>query len=148
MKSRASKYAERAARVLRDLRGNRSQKAFALELGVKQPTLHRYEHGRMPPAEFLLRVSEVCGMSMERIMTGRETDTGAGKMIRESSAGYEMPPELRNLIEELSARPGLISAIRSVLSRKEGGALMEALGGLTDEQVTAILPTARALSGR
>ena len=60
-------------RRLRELRGfDMNQAEFALELGVSQGQLSRYEKGKSEiSAEVLLRISQHTGRSMEWLLTGK-----------------------------------------------------------------------------
>jgi transcriptional regulator with XRE-family HTH domain len=61
-------------RRVREIRGlDAGQTQFALEIGVSQGQLSRYEQGRSEiGAEVLLRLSRLSGRSIEWIITGRD----------------------------------------------------------------------------
>ena len=62
------KLPERIAQV----RGNRSQRQFARDLGVFQQNVNRYERGAtMPHPDFLLRVALREGVSLDWLLLGR-----------------------------------------------------------------------------
>ena len=53
-------------RMLRSVRGGISQKDFALELGIPQPTLSAYESGRIKPTiGVVIYIAEKCGVSAD-----------------------------------------------------------------------------------
>ena len=62
-------------RRIREIRGlDVSQMQFALELGVSQGQLSRYEKGRRSEigAEVLMRLSRLSGRTIEWLLTGRD----------------------------------------------------------------------------
>ena len=63
---------ERIAKV----RGERSQRQFARDLGVFQQNVNRYENGTTPHADFLITLALKEGVSMDWLLLGR------GKMRR------------------------------------------------------------------
>ena len=65
-------------RVKRDLpkriatvRGTRSQRRFALEIGVFQQNVNRYELGKTPNVDFLITVALKEGISIDWLLLGR-----------------------------------------------------------------------------
>ncbi len=53
-------------RMLRSMRGNISQKAFAQEMGIPQPTLSSYESGKIKPTvDAIVNIAEKCGVSLD-----------------------------------------------------------------------------------
>ncbi len=53
-------------RMLRSMRGNISQKAFAQEMGLPQPTLSSYESGKIKPTiDVIVNIAEKCGVSLD-----------------------------------------------------------------------------------
>lgn len=73
-RAQASKQKEALAGIparLAKIRGNRSQRQFATELGVFQQNVNRYEHGTRPRAEFLVRLAQKEGVSIDWLLTGR-----------------------------------------------------------------------------
>jgi len=67
------RVAERLIRV----RGMRSQRQFARELGVFQQNVNRYESGTTPHAEFLIQLAMKEAISIDWLLLGR------GRMRRE-----------------------------------------------------------------
>lgn len=61
------KLPERLATV----RGNRSQRQFARELGVFQQNVNRYESGTTPHADFLMQLAVKEGISLDWLLLGR-----------------------------------------------------------------------------
>ncbi len=66
------KLPERIAQV----RGDRSQRQFARDLGVFQQNVNRYESGTTPHTDFLITLALKEGVSMDWLLLGR------GKMRR------------------------------------------------------------------
>jgi transcriptional regulator with XRE-family HTH domain len=60
-------FPRRLARV----RGDRSQRQFAHNLGVFQQNVNRYENGTMPHANFLLTLAVKEGISLDWLLLGR-----------------------------------------------------------------------------
>ena len=66
------KLPERLAQV----RGTRSQRQFARDLGVFQQNVNRYESGTTPHTDFLITLATEEGVSIDWLLLGR------GKMKR------------------------------------------------------------------
>jgi transcriptional regulator with XRE-family HTH domain len=45
---------------------------FAKLCNIPQGTLHGYKNGRIPTAEYLIRIREVCGVTIDWLLTGVE----------------------------------------------------------------------------
>jgi transcriptional regulator with XRE-family HTH domain len=61
---------------LAELRGDRSQRQFARDLGVFQQNVNRYENGTTPHTDFLLTVAMKENVSLDWLLLGK------GKMRR------------------------------------------------------------------
>ncbi len=61
---------------LSQIRGDRSQRQFARELGVFQQNVHRYEGGSTPHADFLITLALKENISLDWLLLGK------GKMRR------------------------------------------------------------------
>lgn len=59
-----------AARIAR-IRGKRSQRAFARELGVFQQNVNRYEKGTTPHVDFLIVLALRENVSLDWLLCGR-----------------------------------------------------------------------------
>jgi transcriptional regulator with XRE-family HTH domain len=68
-------FPRRLARV----RGERSQRQFAHNLGVFQQNVNRYENGTMPHANFLLTLAVKEDISLDWLLLGRGNMRYAGK---------------------------------------------------------------------
>ena len=56
---------------LAQVRGKRSQRAFARDLGVFQQNVNRYESGTTPHADFLITLALQEGISLDWLLLGR-----------------------------------------------------------------------------
>ncbi|MFQ5415595.1 MAG: helix-turn-helix domain-containing protein [Myxococcota bacterium] len=56
---------------LASVRGGRSQRQFAKQLGVFQQNVNRYENGTMPHANFLITLAVKEGVSLDWLLLGR-----------------------------------------------------------------------------
>jgi len=56
---------------LAEVRGNRSQRQFARELGVFQQNVNRYENGTTPHADFLITLAMKENVSLDWLLLGR-----------------------------------------------------------------------------
>jgi transcriptional regulator with XRE-family HTH domain len=67
--------AERLAQV----RGQRSQRQFARDLGVFQQNVNRYESGTTPHADFLIRLALKENVSLDWLMLGKGRPKRSGR---------------------------------------------------------------------
>ena len=56
---------------LAQIRGDRSQRSFARELGVFQQNVNRYENGTTPHADFLITLALRESVSLDWLLLGR-----------------------------------------------------------------------------
>ncbi|HTO53513.1 MAG TPA: helix-turn-helix domain-containing protein [Myxococcota bacterium] len=56
---------------LAQVRGSRSQRSFARELGVFQQNVNRYESGTTPHADFLITLAVREGISLDWLLLGK-----------------------------------------------------------------------------
>ncbi len=84
VKRTKKKIAERLAEV----RGDRSQRQFAMDLGVFQQNINRYERGSTPHPDFLITLALVEGISVDWLLfgKGRKRIPGFGKKARRAGA--------------------------------------------------------------
>jgi len=54
-----------------EIRGERSQRQFARELGVFQQNVNRYENGTTPHTDFLLTLATQENVSLDWLLLGR-----------------------------------------------------------------------------
>ncbi|MFN3740568.1 MAG: helix-turn-helix domain-containing protein [Thermodesulfovibrionales bacterium] len=64
-------FIEGIIRRLNILKGNRSVKAFAEDLGLPVSTVYYYFNGREPSLSFLLRIANKMNVSEEWLLTGK-----------------------------------------------------------------------------
>lgn len=55
------------------IRGKMTQAEFAKKINIKQSYISRYERGRVPKAEVLLRIARFANVSIEWLLTGKES---------------------------------------------------------------------------
>ena len=76
----ATAQVERQKRKLKErlaqIRGDRSQRQFARDLGVFQQNVNRYENGTTPHTDFLITLALKEGVSIDWLLLGK------GKMRR------------------------------------------------------------------
>ncbi len=76
----ATAQVERQKRKLKErlaqVRGDRSQRQFARDLGVFQQNVNRYENGTTPHTDFLITLAMKEGVSIDWLLLGK------GKMRR------------------------------------------------------------------
>ncbi len=76
----ATAQVERQKRKLKErlaqIRGDRSQRKFARDLGVFQQNVNRYENGTTPHTDFLITLAMKEGISIDWLLLGK------GKMRR------------------------------------------------------------------
>jgi transcriptional regulator with XRE-family HTH domain len=64
---------------IRAVRGRLTQTDFARMIGVrKQNYISRYEHGRIPNPELLVKIAELGKTSVDYLLTGRGRGPGVG----------------------------------------------------------------------
>ncbi len=56
---------------LAEIRGDRSQRQFARELGVFQQNVNRYENGTTPHTDFLITLSTKENVSLDWLLLGK-----------------------------------------------------------------------------
>jgi transcriptional regulator with XRE-family HTH domain len=67
------------AERLAQIRGQRSQRQFARDLGVFQQNVNRYESGTTPHADFLIRLALKENVSLDWLMLGKGRPRRAGR---------------------------------------------------------------------
>ena len=65
------RHKRRIADRIAEIRGDRSQRQFARELGVFQQNVNRYESGTTPHADFLIQLALKENVSLDWLMLGR-----------------------------------------------------------------------------
>jgi len=67
------------AERLAQIRGQRSQRQFARDLGVFQQNVNRYESGTTPHADFLIRLALKESVSLDWLMLGKGRPRRSGR---------------------------------------------------------------------
>jgi transcriptional regulator with XRE-family HTH domain len=70
-RSTLERHKKQIPRRLEQLRGDRSQRSFAKELGVFQQNVNRYENGTTPHADFLITIALQENVSLDWLLLGR-----------------------------------------------------------------------------
>ncbi len=70
-KATLSRFRRQMTARLSQIRGNRSQRAFAEDLGVFQQNVNRYESGTSPHANFLITLALKENVSLDWLLLGR-----------------------------------------------------------------------------
>lgn len=71
------------------VRGNLTQTEFAKILGIKkQNYISRYESGRIPPHDILLKIAEHGRVTVDWLLTGRQEGREPGFETRETMPSY------------------------------------------------------------
>ncbi len=65
------KICQRVRQVRIEYAGDRGKARFSRELDISASTYDYYENGRVPPAELLVRISQVAGVDLRWLLTGR-----------------------------------------------------------------------------
>ena len=65
------RHKKRLPERLAQVRGERSQRQFARDLGVFQQNVNRYEAGTTPHADFLIQLALKEGVSLDWLLLGR-----------------------------------------------------------------------------
>jgi transcriptional regulator with XRE-family HTH domain len=65
------RYKRQISSRLAQIRGERSQRAFARDLGVFQQNVNRYENGTTPHADFLITVALQENVSLDWLLLGK-----------------------------------------------------------------------------
>jgi len=65
------RHKKQVAQRLSEVRGERSQRAFARQLGVFQQNVNRYESGTTPHADFLITLALQENVSLDWLLLGR-----------------------------------------------------------------------------
>ncbi len=85
---------------IKDVRGRLTQEQFARMLGVKQNYVCRYEKGRIPAPELLLKIAHYGKVTVDWLLTGRQRKF-AGE-LHETYPLYGRTPLDRGIQELLS----------------------------------------------
>ena len=70
-KSTLNRFRRKMTARLSQIRGDRSQRAFAGDLGVFQQNVNRYERGTSPHANFLITLALKENVSLDWLLLGR-----------------------------------------------------------------------------
>ncbi|UQZ83291.1 HTH-type transcriptional regulator ImmR [Paenibacillus konkukensis] len=79
-------------------RAGHTQNSAREVLGLSKNAVNNYARGRIPDATILLRLSQLCGVSMEWLLTGVEREVEKEKV---ENRGFDISPEEYELILKL-----------------------------------------------
>ena len=65
------RYKKQIPHRIEQIRGDRSQRSFARELGVFQQNVNRYENGTTPHADFLITLALQESVSLDWLLLGK-----------------------------------------------------------------------------
>lgn len=69
--SSVERFKKKLPERLAEVRGERSQRQFARELGVFQQNVNRYENGTTPHTDFLITLSTKENISLDWLLLGK-----------------------------------------------------------------------------
>ncbi|NQZ96578.1 MAG: helix-turn-helix transcriptional regulator [Myxococcales bacterium] len=72
---------------LAEVRGDRSQRQFAMDLGVFQQNINRYERGSTPHPDFLITLALTEGISVDWLLLGKGKKKLSGAVGARSKRG-------------------------------------------------------------
>ena len=81
VKKTKKKIADRLA----DVRGDRSQRQFAMDLGVFQQNINRYERGSTPHPDFLITLALNEGISVDWLLFGKGKKKLSGFPVKKAN---------------------------------------------------------------
>ena len=141
LKENLADIGERIKKAIRD--AGLTQKEIAKKVGLSEVSISSYTQGRIPKADVLGQIAELCGVSIEWLLTGEgeqrrakgvaraeEKSVGAS-MVAEDKEDYfiaQISSEDRELLQILYHNPELKGILRRYARNKEG--LNEALEDL------------------
>ena len=99
---------ERLANLLKELRGERSQRSFAKLLGVSNQAVQNWEKQRAwPDDENLQRLAELKGWTLEQLKTHLNGETTADESVicMAVNEDSELPLYVQQLLAEVRALP-------------------------------------------
>jgi len=88
---------------IKQVRGNATQERFAKRIGVKQNYVCRYEKGRVPSPELLLKIAQFGNVTVDWLLTGKH---GRGSTQHLKSFGVGGKTALDRNIQRLLGQLG------------------------------------------
>jgi transcriptional regulator with XRE-family HTH domain len=92
---------EQVGARLKRIRGDLTQKEFADILKVKQNYISRYEKGRLPGPDLLLKIARYGNVSVDWILWGETRGEPARQIIKEKEERYGEDPLNQEIIKLL-----------------------------------------------
>lgn len=104
------------------IRGKMTQQEFARKIGIKQSYISRYERGRIPKPDVLLKIARFANVSIEWLLTGKEISHPDGYLNGHRPESFlELTPLDKKIVLSLtklteSDKKILLKIIRKMLS--------------------------------
>ncbi|MBN2211522.1 MAG: helix-turn-helix domain-containing protein [Sedimentisphaerales bacterium] len=93
--------------------GKRGKALFSKQLGLNPSTYNYYENHRVPPAEVLLKISQITGVSMEWLLTGQVSPADTDERIPKG-----LSKKIKNLLDRDPKAGSALEAFVDVLTEK------------------------------
>lgn len=95
------------------IRGKMTQEEFAKKIKIKQSNVSRYERGRVPKPDVLMKIARFANVSIEWLLTGREPPHTDGHYNLNGHGGFQaLTPVDRRIIRYL---PRLTESDKKIL---------------------------------
>lgn len=123
----ANAIIERIKLLRKQYAGSRGKSKFARALGISPSTYSYYESNRVPQIPVLLKISEVTGVDLDWLLTGRRAErnfaSGANKPILEQiddllANNPELAEPVQAFVELLCEKKGLQKRLAEIKSAK------------------------------
>jgi len=110
---------ERIRQVRSQYAGERGKSDLARSLGLSPSTYSYYEQNRVPPIEVLLKISEITGVDLYWLLTGRE-DSKKGSQAGQVKIPKVLEEKIGKLLSDDPKMIEPISAFIEILGQKKG----------------------------
>jgi len=123
----ANTIIERIKLLRRQYAGSRGKSKFAQALGISPSSYSYYEHNRVPPITVLLKISEITGVDLDWLLTGRKAEkkfaSGSNKPLLEQlddllSNNPELAEPVQAFVELLCEKKGFQKGLVQIKSAK------------------------------
>lgn len=110
MNTCAAAIRKRIAQLRVEYAGDRGKASFASALGISPSTYNYYESSRVPPAELLVRIADICKADIRWLLTGEAVETRKEQMTASTDH-----PIVRRAAELLAGRPNAAAPLAAFL---------------------------------
>jgi transcriptional regulator with XRE-family HTH domain len=123
----ANAIIERIKLLRKEYAGSRGKSKFAQALGISPSSYSYYEHNRVPPITVLLKISEITGVDLDWLLTGRKAEkkfaSGSNKPLLEQlddllSNNPELAEPVQAFVELLCEKKGFQKGLVQIKSAK------------------------------